>query len=523
VILGFEHQDNDSRSFLPNLNEKNLKAVPTATDNFNIIIGRDVERVMKANGITSKMSEMSTESASLVGEALNAAVVVWGTVNRRQNNMFRVSGTMRSQRSGKVAAFSMELSKIDKNQRTSTLRTEFFDRINDFAKGEIPEMFDMALSQYNNKQLDAAETAFRRIVEIDPNNLESWLFLGRIQYDQRRNREAVTFYERGLEIDPENEELLRYLSVAYRDQGLIDQSIEALERIADARAQRGEPDLFIYYNIALQFKDRNRIDNALEALDKALIIDPENELIHKLYAEITFDIGDFEKAIDHLEFVVERSPEDLDSASRLARAYQRTGQLDRAIEKYLTNIRNNPRNISAYLNLASAYVTKGQEQTNTAEKNRLNRLAIQTYLDAQKVDPNNAGIDSNIAGTYLLLEDITNAERFAQIAIRKQANLADPHIILASIAQRRGITKDTEFIELSRIYDSGELFGKEQDDTKANRDAAKREAHAFFRQADTHYRDAMNATENDRIKNELNTRIRQNNEFIERTKPGLFE
>jgi len=523
VILGFEHLDQDSRAFMPNLNEKNLKSVPTATDNFVIVIGKEVEKIMKEKGVTTKLINLHADEAGIVGEALNATQVVWGTVGGVGNNMFRVSGTMRNQASGTVAPFNFQLSKIDKNQRNETLKTQLFDKLNEFSKGEIPQIYDMGMSQYNNRQYDAAETSFKRILSIEKNNVSALMVLGRIQYDQRKFRDAVTYYNQALDLEPDNEDLLRYISVAYREQGLIDQSIDALEKIADARANKGDPDITIYYNIALQYRDRARIDEAIAALDKMLALDTDNEWGHRLYAEITFDIGNFEKSIEHLEVIIEKTPDDHDAASKLARAYQRTGQLDRAIEKYQTNIRTNPNNISAYLNLASAYITKGQEQYSVTETNRLNRLALQTYLDAQKVDSNNAGIDSNIAGTYLSLNDISNAERYANTAIQKNSKFPDPHRILASIAQSKGITKDTEFIELTKLCDSGNLYGKELDDTIVIRDRAKRDAHNFFRQAEKHFRDAITATDNDRVKTDINNQIKQNSEFIERTKPGLFE
>ena len=523
VILGFEHLDQDSRSFLTNLNERNLKAVPTATENFNLIMGKDVEKAMKEAGITSRLMTIHADDAGRVGEALNAAIVIWGTVSKVNNNIFRLSGTMRSQRTGTVQPFSIELSKIDKNQRNQSLKTELFDKLSDFSKGELPTMYEQAILQFMNKQYNSADAQFQRIVAIDSQNTEAYLYLGRIKADQRMFREAAVYYNQGLEIDPDNEDLLRYLSVAYRDQGLIDLSIETLEKIAEARVNRGEPDIAIYYNIATQYKDRGRNDEAMIALDHALEIDPEHEISHKLYSEIAFESGNFEEAIPHLEFILDIRPEDQDSASRLARSYQRTGQLDRAIEKYQTNIKNNPNNISAYLNLASAYITMGQDQNNVNETTRLNRLAIQTYLDAQTIDKNNAGIDSNIAGTYLNLDDLTNAERFANAARQKQVSLIDPHIILGTIAQRRGIMKDNEFIELQKICDSGDLFGKELDDTIAKRDQAKRDAHTLFRNAEIHFNDALTHTDSERTKNDLNQRIRQNSDYIERTKPGLFE
>lgn len=514
VIIGFDAVDRDSRYIKTMLDRRDINAVFGADEHFELVFGRPVTNVMRDEKIEANMEILTSTEAGVIGEKLDASIAVWGTIVKVSDTMFRISGSMKSIRSDTVARFSFEVSR-DRNQREQALRSQLLARLHEFSKGEMSKMFDIALQQFNNKQFDSAETQFLRITRIDPSNIDAYFYLGWIQFEQNRFSRAVDYYNMGLDIDPENERLLLYVSEAYRRQGLLDKAIEALEKVAESKS-----DKLIYINIAQMYKDRNVINSAMETLDKALALDPEFEAAHNLYAEIAYDNRLFEKAIPHLVFITNLRPDDEDAARKLALSYQRTGQLTKAIERYQEIIAQDKNNVRAYLNLASAYRAIAFE--NTAESNKFNRQALQAFLEARKIDTENARIEVSIADVYYALNDMQNAERFANNAKQKQSDLHEASTILGMVAQKRGIDKYNTYVELQNRTDSGNLFGRELDDTIALRDKTKAEAHTFFNQADKFFKEALGVADSERVRSDLNSKIQMNQQYINQTKPDFF-
>jgi len=514
VIIGFQAIDGNSRYITNMLESRDLNALFSSSDHFRHIMGREVSNIMRTEGITSTMERLSSDEAAQIGAKLDASIVIWGTVVSINNTQFRMSGTMRSMRTGNVSQFSF-LVERDRNQREDALRTELYQKISDFSKSELSRLFDMALQHYHNRTFESAETMFLRVVGIDKENLDAYYYLGIMQFEQNRFGQAVDYYNQGLTVDPYNETLLLSVANAYRRQGLTNQAIEALEKVAESKSDKN-----IYYNIALLYNERGLSNEVMDVLDKALEIDPEFEEAHTLYADTSYDNRNFEKAIEHLLFLSEQKPDDDEVARRLALSYQRTGQLDRAIERYLAIIETDKNNNRAYVNLANAYRAIALENPNDAT--RYNRLALQAFSDALRLNPNNARIEISISDVHLALNDLTNSERFANSARQRQNDLYEASVILGTIAQRKGIEIYNNYVELQSITDSGNLWGQELNDTIARRDRTRAEAHTLFNQSESFFREALEKTDVDRIKNDINHRIQGNQQYINLTRPDFF-
>ena len=513
VIIGFQALDGNSRNVTNMLERRDLNAVFGPSTYFNLIMGRDVTNAMRDLRISSTMERLSSEEAAQIGERLDAAIIIWGTVVSINNTQFRMSVTVQSLRTGNVQSFSFTL---ERGGNQEAIRTGLYDRASEFSRGEVSRIYDMALQHYHNRNFESAESMFLRVTSIDRENIDAYYYLGFMQFEQSRFSQAVDYYNRGLEIDPNSETLLLSVANAYRRQGMRNQAIEALEKVAENRS-----DIHIYYNIALLYSESANIDDAMAALDRALTIDTEFEDAHKLYSEIAYDNRIYDKAIEHLLIVTELRPEDEESARRLALSYQRTGQLDRAIERYLAIIEADETNFRAYLNLANAYRAMALENPNDA--NRLNRQALQAFTEALRLNQNNARIELSISDVHLALNDLTSSERFANLALQRMDDLHEASIILGSIAQRRGIERYNQFVDLQSLTDSGNLWGQELNDTIATRDRTRAEAHALFNLTNRHFNDALQKVDNDRLRNEINQRIQANQQYVNMTRPDFFQ
>jgi Flp pilus assembly protein TadD len=53
----------------------------------------------------------------------------------------------------------------------------------------------------------SALTQFQKAIELDPDNVEAYVYLGKIHAEQDRRDEARKLYEKALELDPNHEDV----------------------------------------------------------------------------------------------------------------------------------------------------------------------------------------------------------------------------------------------------------------------------------------------------------------------------
>ena len=95
-------------------------------------------------------------------------------------------------------------------------------------------------------------------------------------------------------------------------------------------------------------------------MKKAWYADKENSEKAWKYARICKRLGDYESAIEPLQFLIDRNPEVINYWNEIARAYQKNDQTDMAVDSYKKLIKLQPENRDSYFNLALLYKEMGQ-------------------------------------------------------------------------------------------------------------------------------------------------------------------
>lgn len=97
-----------------------------------------------------------------------------------------------------------------------------------------------------------------------------------------------------------------------------------------------------------------------EFLKMAWYADKENEEKAWKYAKMCKRTGDYEAAIEPLQFLIDKNPEVINYWDEIARAYQKNNQVDKAVGSYKKLINLQPNNRDSYFNLALLYKDMGQ-------------------------------------------------------------------------------------------------------------------------------------------------------------------
>ena len=102
-------------------------------------------------------------------------------------------------------------------------------------------------------------------------------------------------------------------------------------------------------------------DEQLQGFMKvAWLADKENSEKAWNYAKMCKRNGDYESAIEPLQYLIDTNPEVINYWNEIARAYQKNDQIDMAVDSYKKLINLQPDNKDSYFNLALLYKNMGQ-------------------------------------------------------------------------------------------------------------------------------------------------------------------
>ncbi len=149
--------------------------------------------------------------------------------------------------------------------------------------------------------------------------------------------------------------------------------------------------------------DQGRYEEAAEAFEKVLEIDPEHRQSHIELAAVYTRLKKPSEAAEHYEAALKRRQDDPELRMKLALARLEAGQHDLAFNELETSIKYRPSSM-AHHHLANLYIAKGDIPA-----------AITNYEAALEINPKLSVSANNLAWLLATHEDVLDAERAIEI------------------------------------------------------------------------------------------------------------
>ncbi len=109
---------------------------------------------------------------------------------------------------------------------------------------------------------DMAVKSLERLVQIDPNSVRAWNYLGLVQYQSQRWGESNASFEKALSLESNNVEVLVNLAVLQWEQGAASEALDNLERAAAIEPSNKD----VIVNTALMHSQTGNSGTAIELL-----------------------------------------------------------------------------------------------------------------------------------------------------------------------------------------------------------------------------------------------------------------
>lgn len=276
-----------------------------------------------------------------------------------------------------------------------------------------------------------AEAAYRRALELSPDNKSAHVGLAQIYIDQNKLTEAIaeskaaiaagedgallyallgnaqfrsnqteaalTSLNEALKREPENRQALRDRAEVFLARKETDRAITDLKKLADA-----EKSAAAFLRLATIYRLAKQYDEAIKAYQQAADIEPTNQEVKIALAEVMIESGKAENAVAQLESLIKAEPSRADLRSQLA-VLLVVGQPEKALEQYQIASKLEPGNPNHILGIGTALIKLKRFDESIAV---LKPLSTQSLMEDQAYTAR-----ANLATAFFELKDYPNAAR----------------------------------------------------------------------------------------------------------------
>jgi tetratricopeptide (TPR) repeat protein len=358
--------------------------------------------------------------------------------------------------------------------------------------------------QNDSDMVKKAIEQYQKITEVDPKDLDSWIMLGRLQKALMNSTEAMAAFKKALELEPDNEDAMTGLATVYADLGDNKAAAEMLRKVADK--DPNPRSLTALAGVYEQLKDYSL---AAEMLRRALDQQPGNTELRAALAEDLLFSDQLDDALKLYQEAAADDPKDIKSELRISEIYRQKHDFVKAREAADKAKAIDPDDLEVQFNdvylleaegkvadaiktlkgIIDATVKKTYSASERASRaNLLGTLgelqrsieqfgpAVDSFKQWADLDPDTAGrAEAEIVETYRESKDYSKAEAEADAAVKKYPKermlsderasvLSDLGKTQAAVAEARRLAegqndRETD-LTLSDIYEKSKNFAE---------------------------------------------------------------
>ena len=187
---------------------------------------------------------------------------------------------------------------------------------------------------------DKAVKILEEAYKLDRTNAELAFFLGETYFNEGESERAAAMLRQVLGKEPSHFEALVYAGVLESDAGQPERALELLKTAVSVK-----PDAFLpYFAVGALLALSGQLSKAEAYLKQALGVE-ENAQAYSLLGAIAYERGRLAEAIDALQKAVRLDPEDEEALYQLGLCYLDRGWTQKAAEKFRAALELNPNRI----------------------------------------------------------------------------------------------------------------------------------------------------------------------------------
>ncbi|MFO7706622.1 MAG: tetratricopeptide repeat protein [Desulfobacterales bacterium] len=292
------------------------------------------------------------------------------------------------------------------------------------------------------KEPAAAEAAFQRCAQIEPDNTDPLFELLKIYREQGRKADLRGVIQEILELDPDNSRASLELALFYRNSGMKAEAEATLLQLG----QRSQKEFEVVLNLIQGYVEPKKTDEALFLIDGMLKAAPESPDLNHLKGFTQFGRKQYAEALEAFRKVTPESRFYQDAIVHMAFILQEQGKTDEALQQLESAIQRNPANAELHYYLGTICEEAGRYDAAVAaltqairkapdnanflfrlgivyDKQKNKEASIETMRRVIALDPKNANALNYLGYTYAEMgENLDEAEQLIVEALKHKPN-----------------------------------------------------------------------------------------------------
>lgn len=285
--------------------------------------------------------------------------------------------------------------------------------------------------------LAGAEDAYRKAIEVEPDDPTAHAALADILDLQDRASEAISEYRTALELDPSSPQNHHQLGRLLLRIGWVEEAIGHLRQAVALAPDFGEA----YGALALALERAGRIEEAVEAAGEAVEIEPESGSARLRLARLSMlrQIDPWGDPETELLSVLEADPRDRMALLALGHHYRSAGRIERALATYrrvldLPGDERRHRVLRARAHLSVAELLAGDDPGS--------ETAVSHLREAVRLAPDQGDVHLALGRVLAARGDHEGAAHSYGLALGVDPSDLDAHLALAEALIRAGRHRD---------------------------------------------------------------------------------
>jgi tetratricopeptide (TPR) repeat protein len=175
---------------------------------------------------------------------------------------------------------------------------------------------------------------FEKAVAFEPQNSDAWYYLGRAYYSQTRVPDAKNAFLTVLKLEPYHSKAENNLGLIFESEAKPDEALGAYRNAINWQEHSPAPSEQPYLNLGSLLLEQGDASDALQPLEKAVQIAPNNASCHLKLGSARLRLGKLKEAQPELEEAARLEPENAAAHFQLGRLYKQLKLTDRAKKEF---------------------------------------------------------------------------------------------------------------------------------------------------------------------------------------------
>ncbi len=230
--------------------------------------------------------------------------------------------------------------------------------------------------------LETAATHYRRALELNPDLANRFWEQGKTAFESGNYKDAVEPLTVHLILFPKDIDATYLLGQTYEANEDKANALVYYEKTLQLDANR--PD--VLYKMVHIYRDGDSHENAIDALKKIIVINPEDAQAHYLSALSHVALEQPDEALAAFLETVRLTPDNVDAQYQIGMLYEKKGDIDNAIVYFEKTIELDPKNAEPFFRLGGIYQKRKDEDN-----------MIRVYQPALVLEPNHPNVHHTLA------------------------------------------------------------------------------------------------------------------------------